>query len=49
MKNKFIEKLILIILISFITIETGILIGYFILSRIDYNKYNTTYLNILNR
>ncbi len=39
MKKNFIGKLITIILITFVTIESGIAIGYFILSRIDYSKF----------
>lgn len=43
MKNSLVGKIILIISIICVTIECGITIGYYMLSNIDFDKYNNEY------
>ena len=43
MKKGVISKLLIVITIVSITVEFGILIGYYMLANADFNKYNTEY------
>lgn len=43
MKKNIVGKIITIISIVCVTIEVGVTIGYYMLAKMDFNKYNINY------
>lgn len=47
MKKNIIGKIIVVLLVVATTIEVGITIGYYMLINMDFNKYNTSVIEVV--